>query len=606
MGRAVLIAARYPGRPSRLEAYLDVLNRTLAGPNIEPHAPSFVHRDGISIAVLNSSSATRLHGTSVAIGTVLDSAERWHLPGTTVPDGSFALLRADAARVELVADGTASRTVWYVLTDDELIASTSQRAIVMLLGSFELNRAALPWMLSSGTLGPTAGWDTRLRRVQPGERVVLDRAGWRLRSTRELPEFAIDRGLSRADHLERLRAAVAAACDQWSFDPRKWVLTLSGGADSRSLLCLLRNRGVDTVTWGLPESQNERGGDVQVAREVASALGAPHRFFAIEGRHAPETVLERFLAVGEGRVDRISAYVDGFDIWKTLFDSGYDGVIRGDEAFGWVATESPYAVRSATGLTTLGDYFAPRELAAFELPEQPLPETLARAQGETLSTWRDRLYQQARIPIFLAALTDLKAAYLEVGNPLLARSVLECVRAMPDELRTGKRLWLEIVASQLPGVALAKRVAIPSVTDFLSERPVLELLQDELASQHTATLFAPALRARCQAALQAVSQAPGSTKRRSDWRHSALAAAVPAPLRAVVRNWRAERRGIQPLVMAFRLFIAARMAGLLKADSRMLAGSEPELDLDAAALPGATSPSGRRSASAATHTSSQT
>ena len=205
----------------------------------------------------------------------------------------------------------------------------------------------------------------------------------------------------------------------------------------------------------------------------------------------------------------------------------------------------------------------------------------------------------------MAALTDLKAAYLEVGNPLLARSVLECVRAMPDELRTGKRLWLEIVASQLPGVALAKRVAIPSVTDFLSERPVLELLQDELASQHTATLFAPALRARCQAALQAVSQAPGSTKRRGDWRHSALAAAVPAPLRAVVRNWRAERRRIQPLVMAFRLFIAARMCGLLMADSRMLAGSEPELDLNAEALPGATWSSGRKSASAATHTSSQ-
>lgn len=584
MARAVLVASRYPGRPSRLAACYQDLNRDLAGDNIEPHRPSFARRDGVSAALLNPSGAARMQGTSIAIGMLLDADDGWDVPGTALPDGSFALLRADDEQVELAADSAGSRTLWYALTDDELVASSSQRAIVKLLGSFEPNRDVLPWMLSSGTLGPTGGWDARLKRVQPGERVVLDRARWRLRSTIETPTFAADRSLSRAAHLERLRAAVAAVCERWSFDAREWVLTLSGGADSRSLLYLLRNRGVDTVTWGLPHTAEQEGGDAQVAREVARALAAPHRFFPIESHaHAPEVVLERFLAVGEGRVDSISGYVDGFEIWKTLFDHGYGGVIRGDEAFGWVPVRSEYAVRAATSLAMLADFFSAKELDAFELSAQRLPERLARSDGETLATWRDRLYQQSRIPTFLAALTDLKTAYLEVGNPLLARSVLECVRAMPDELRTDKPLWREIVASQLPDVALARRVAIPSMRDFLTDRGVLELLLAEVTSERAVTLLAAPLRARCRAALQAALRTAGRKTPRGDWRHSALASVVPPRVRAMVRNWRAPRPSIDPLVLAFRTFVAARMHGVLAADAATPhAGRERELPAEEA------------------------
>jgi hypothetical protein len=207
-----------------------------------------------------------------------------------------------------------------------------------------------------------------------------------------------------------------------------------------------------------------------------------------------------------------------------------------------------------------------------------LPQPLERAGGESLATWRDRLYQQTRIPTFLAALTDLKSAYLEIGNPLLARSVLECVRAMPDELRTDKPLWREIVGAQLPGVALAKRVAIPSVNDFLTDRRVLELLLEEVSSEHAARLLAPSLRARCSASLQAAWRAAAATGtvRRGEWRHSSLAAVVPTPVRAVLRNWQANRRTIDPLVLAFRAFVAVRMDSLLRADAaRRSAEREP-------------------------------
>jgi len=565
MAKAVLVVSRHAGQPNRLDAHRDALNRKLAGDNIGPRPPTVVRRGGLSAALLNPNGAARLQGASIAIGPLLDPRDDWHVPGAALPDGSFALLRADDARVELVADSVGSRTLWYTFTEHELLVSTSQRALVTLLGSFEPNREALPWMLSSGTLGPTASWDSRVHRVQPGERVLLDRASWRMTSTVESPRIAADDTTERATHLERLRATVVNACRRWSFDARKWVLTLSGGWDSRSLLCLLRERGIGTVTWGRPDSAEQDGSDAQIARQVATALGVPNRFFAIASRCAPDVALDRFLAAGEGRVARISGYVDGFDVWKTLFEEGYDGVIRGDEAFGSIPVTSPFGARWTANLTTLADYYSAAECEAFELPEQNIPERLERGRDETLATWRDRLYQEFRVPTVLAGLTDLKAAYVEVGNPLLAQSVLACVRALPDELRTGKCLWKEVVEAQLPNMALATHVAIPSLNEFLTDRRVIDLMIDELSSQRAAAIFAPLLRARCCAALRAELRAP--QLRNDNRRSTLLAQAVPKRLRSAVRYWRAPRRGIDALALAFRAVVAARMQALLTADA---------------------------------------
>src|SRR5262245_30102385 len=118
MARAVLVAQRIPHRPNRLDAYCDLLNRRLSGDNIEPRAASLVRRDGLSVALLNPSGAVRTHGASIAVGMLLGAGDDWHVPRAAVPDGSFALVRADESYIELVADSVASRTLWYVLTDD--------------------------------------------------------------------------------------------------------------------------------------------------------------------------------------------------------------------------------------------------------------------------------------------------------------------------------------------------------------------------------------------------------------------------------------------------------------------------------------------------------
>ncbi|HET8699731.1 MAG TPA: asparagine synthase-related protein, partial [Gammaproteobacteria bacterium] len=336
MARALLLARRARDRGGRLEGYLDVLNRNLGPDNIVPSAPAFAHGDGVECAIFNPNGATQLEGASACIGVILEDAPRWHEPGAPVPDGSYALLRASADRIELVADATASRTIWYVLTDEELIASTSQRAIIALLGNFALNREALPWMLSSGTLGPVAGWDARLAQVRPGESVTLDRERWRLSRSGRPEPFAADLGRSAADHRARLADAVATVCRRLSSHPARWALPLSGGVDSRALLFHLhKRRGLETITWGMAEAPAQDGNDAQIARTLAEVFGVANRFFAANLSAEPrERLIRRFLTAGEGRVARISGYLDGFLVWKTLFDEGTDGIIRGDEAFG--------------------------------------------------------------------------------------------------------------------------------------------------------------------------------------------------------------------------------------------------------------------------------
>jgi hypothetical protein len=135
---------------------------------------------------------------------------------------------------------------------------------------------------------------------------------------------------------------------------------------------------------------------------------------------------------------------------------------------------------------------------------------------------------------------------------------------MPDELRTDKRLWRELVGSQLPDLALARHVAIPSLTDCIGDRGVLALLLDELASERSSSVFAPLLRARCCTALRAALRGKPAVSR-AGWRPR-LRRAVPERLRAAVRHWRTRPRA-EPLVLAFRAFVASRMHALLRADA---------------------------------------
>src|SRR4029079_1572824 len=114
------------------------------------------------------------------------------------------------------------------------------------------------------------------------------------------------------------------------------------------------------------------------------------------------------------------------------------------------------------------------------------------------------------------------------------------------------------VQSQLPDVPFASRPAVLSIEEFVADRQVLSLMLDELQSNDAADLFPRSLRTRVCAAIGAalrVSQAP----RRQPRLKQRLAQAIPESIRAAARSWLSVKPSMNPLVFAFRSFLASRM-----------------------------------------------
>jgi len=110
-----------------------------------------------------------------------------------------------------------------------------------------------------------------------------------------------------------------------------------------------------------------------------------------------------------------------------------------------------------------------------------LPEAFKPGAGESLETWRDRLFQQFRVPFVHGALSDLKLPYVEIISPLLSDSLVFSVRQLPDPLRTGKLLLKRITIAMSPDIPFATAVAIQPLGAILQSPRVVELLRDNLA-----------------------------------------------------------------------------------------------------------------------------
>src|SRR5690606_7198192 len=148
------------------------------------------------------------------------------------------------------------------------LASTSQRALVMLLGSYEPNTEAYAWQLSSGSLGPGLSWDTRIRALPPASRLSFDASTWRSAIARSPPKFE-PAGGDPTPRIRDLAAAIDATFAELELDLTQWLLPLSGGYDSRMILLLLKDRpGLRTLTWGRRAALHDPNNDAYIARAL--------------------------------------------------------------------------------------------------------------------------------------------------------------------------------------------------------------------------------------------------------------------------------------------------------------------------------------------------
>jgi len=471
-------------------ADIHLLSKRILPDNIEPNSPLIIEGRGVLIGVFNPVDVIPVKNQSVCLGQFFGAQEDWWKPGAQVPDGTYALFRGDNRSVELVSDMVASRTIWYVKTEELFIAATSQRAIIFFLQSFQPNEDVYPWMLSSGTLGPGMSWDRRIQCLKGDARLFLDRQSWDI-TIREKPVRFSPVNLSDKQHKLQLYEAIKDTFDNLNIDPGKWILPLSGGVDSRALLLMLKDRqNIHTITWGVRSSLKRKTSDAYIAGRLANYFNVENKYLETDIANEPvEKIFERFLIAGEGRSDHISGYMDGFKIWKRLFETSQLGIIRGDQAFGCYAVRRTHEVYKNMCFMLLSDYCNVNKTIIGSCSNQYRPDNLERQSGETMEVWRDRLNTEFEIPTLFAALNDLKLSYVEIINPLLSKRIIHQVRQLPDHMRTNKYLFKEIVRDLGPNIPYAKLPAITSRKDILADRMIKDIIAEHLDDTYTRNIL---------------------------------------------------------------------------------------------------------------------
>lgn len=483
--------ATAPGIKKRIESIIGKLI-----PDNIPGAKCKVVDDGeiiYGISTYTTSIAEKEGG--ICMGMVYDNPGEWWKPMADHPEGSYAIFRADEEYVEALTDISCSRAVWYYKDDEIFVAGTSQRAVINVAGKFELEKRNIPWILSAGTLAPSLSWGKNIHFVDPDGSVLLNRKTWAVTAKATKPEFPISQ-ISDKQFQRELKNLLLESFSHLDVDLSKWILPISGGYDSRGIACLLTEAGKDitrlnAITWGLKASEKNKRSDGYLGGAAAKSLGMEHKFWATDdAKETIEKVFERFIQCTEGRIDHISGYSDGMAIWKNIFESGKDGIMRGDETFGGPSSNTFARSRFLTGCRLCSDFSNLEDYQEYGFGKQIIPEHLNDIPGiDTPGLYRDRLYQQFRIPFTMSALSDAKYAYTEMLNPFLTRKIVLYTRALPDHLRNNKLLCTRIINEISPKVPYATEDATRSKEDLLKTPAAVELFASEMGSDYIKQLF---------------------------------------------------------------------------------------------------------------------
>ncbi len=255
---------------------LHQISKILEPDNIVANEPKIFQGQRTLYSIVNPVGTVITKNESIILGHCVCRNE-WNTPLSPIHDGSYALIRGDQAITEIVSDSVGSRALWYYYDNDMFIVSTSQRAIVLFLENFEFNDKVIPWMLSTGSLGPDFSWDKRIQKLKPGTSIILDKVVWKLEEkTNDI--IISENKRNFAEHKKVLLNAITCTFKNISFNLDKWILPLSGGHDSSAILYLIKNTvpnpsNIRSITWGLADSIDKKGNDAYVAEKVAAATG---------------------------------------------------------------------------------------------------------------------------------------------------------------------------------------------------------------------------------------------------------------------------------------------------------------------------------------------
>ncbi len=489
MAKSIVIC--FKNKPKEdLKLFADLISSQLTPDNIDESEPYIYIKDRIFSCTVNPSRSVRFDQGRTCLGLIEDFTDEQWKPKIPIGDGTFALFRFDAEYFEVVSDYVASRTIWYVHNEDYLIASTSQRMIITFLGDLRFNDTAVRWMLSAGLIGPGQSWDTRIKPLPGNSVLLLNRNEWKS-SIKYSDSHDEHRELHEVDpivkpvswHKENFEEALKESMLYSNIDFSNWTLALSGGIDSRSILFYLKDKkDIKCITWGLSGARSSKDNDAYIASTLASICKFQHDYIETDIQESDfKNTLNRFLVAGEGRIDHLSGYMDGLQLWKKLCDSGF-GILRGYDAQGATPRKvtNERQARFTTGLICGSDYKNSIIPDNLKVSENDIPQNLKKKTSESIEQYRDRLWLSFRTPVLTAALDEIKTAYVEILNPLLFKRIVKAFEILPDELRNDKFLFRTIIDETFPEIQYAKRDAVQDIGSILNNKEIKKYLKQEL------------------------------------------------------------------------------------------------------------------------------
>ncbi|MEZ4774692.1 MAG: hypothetical protein R3D00_16020 [Bacteroidia bacterium] len=495
MSKLILVCNRDSSIPD-FTSKAQTLFKRLLPPDIQPHPPLISNSQNLHWAILNPSPVLTYHEDSVCLGTIFDRDAFWWQQGQSIPDGNFAIFRNTDTAIEVVTDMLGTRTVWYYFDHEQLIISTSQRSIVYFLGSYEPNPEVQSWFLFSGNQGPELSWDKRIKYLPGNSRLFLDRDTWTL----DVETYPLT--LNPSDHVdtnfeEEYESALRDSLSKIKLNPENCAMLLSGGYDSRGLCYFLPEAQKMTgITWGKATAIYSKRTDPYIAIQIAKKLKMNFRFLNIKNSASEfEEMINRFLINGECRTDKISGYMDLFVTWKNIFESGFDGIIRGDHTFDYRKSSSEFETRYIYSLILWEDYKGMELLKPFGLAKQVIPEKLKQQPGESFSNWGGRLDRMFYIPVIQAALADLKLGYVENINPYINKSLIERLGALPEKVHIDKQVLKKIIGSVNPDIPFATSQGLTEEKSFIKQPKVIRYIQESLMNNHSTGSFPQEMKA---------------------------------------------------------------------------------------------------------------
>jgi hypothetical protein len=468
-----------------LSRTFEVISNRLVPDNIIPNPVKIIQGNGIAAAIINPVESIKLHDFSICLGALMGPCDEWYRPHSKIPDGNFALFRGGEETVEVITDVIAGRTIWYYHDSNIFIASTSQRAIIILLSSFLLNKSVVSWMLSSGTLGYKNSWDTRIQKIDGDSKITLDRVAWKINLVNNPVEFH-PHFITRDNAKYNIKAAYKETFENLELRLPEMAIALSGGYDSRLVFLMLKDKvKLYCTSWGYKNALYDKYNDAYIAKKLAEYFKCEYHYNEIEIKEEfIHQSLTRLLVSGEGRTDNVGAYLDEFQTWKRLFEMNQVGLLRGDLGYNSRAILSEQQGRQMQRVKMLTDYKDYSAISMFGFEHQEVHDDLKMKENESLITYSFRMHHMYNLPYSVVAWTDIMCPYVELINPLFSKTIITAIRKLPDDLLYMKSIHSEIVKEISPPIDVARHSADLPLRSILYNQGMVYYLIDILKNNN--------------------------------------------------------------------------------------------------------------------------